>query len=105
MVKLRSPNSPPTVERYKTNYSAAFYAQHCKHNFLIIHQSVLDDVFTYWNKLVETFSDRDLTNPLDKLPAMHGLAQALHKSHIQDESFSREYFYGHWMRDLHKNLL
>jgi hypothetical protein len=106
MVKLRSTNGPPTVDRF---FSAASYAQlqiQAESTKLANLQNfVLNGVFTYWNKLVENFSNRELTNPSDRLPAMHGLAQALHKSHIQGDGFLNEYSHEHWIRDFLRSLL
>ncbi|KAE8448764.1 hypothetical protein EG329_008980 [Mollisiaceae sp. DMI_Dod_QoI] len=51
-------------------------------------------IYTYWLKLVETYSAKNLTRSSDKLPAINGLAQALHKSRLPGESFDNAYYQG-----------
>ncbi|CZR51427.1 uncharacterized protein PAC_01303 [Phialocephala subalpina] len=61
--------------------------------------------YTYWLKLVENFSAKDLTRPSDKLPAISGVAQALHKSRLSGETFDVAYSQGLWREDVAHSLL
>lgn len=108
MVKLRSPNGPPSINRYLPDYSANGFEGHQAPKsdlFMSTHDSVLNDIRAYWNGIVEMFSSLEFTDPLDKLPAIEGLARALHKYHIQGGSFDEEYCEGHWIGDMHRSLL
>ncbi|KAI0100080.1 heterokaryon incompatibility protein-domain-containing protein [Nemania sp. FL0031] len=40
----------------------------------------LHEIFAAWDRIVETYTERLLTNPDDKLPALSGLAQLVHKN-------------------------
>lgn len=86
-IKFRSPNGLPI-----------FHSN-------ITPESRFEHLFMYWRTLVETFSQLRLTYGSDKLPAILGLAQALHKSYVYIGIFSQEYCNGQWIRDLHRSLL
>jgi len=108
MIKLNSPNGLPTMSRYLPDYSTDAFSKNQKYNldsFLSIHNAVLEEMWGYWNRVIESFSSLDLTNHLDRLPAIEGLARALHKYHIQGGSFDEEYCDGHWIGDMHRSLL
>ncbi|KAI1123699.1 heterokaryon incompatibility protein-domain-containing protein [Nemania abortiva] len=76
------------------------------------------EIFAAWDLIVETYSERLLTNPDDKLPALSGLAQLvrryiatalrLHCSDSTDETPSSrrlEYVAGLWADDLVRGML
>ncbi|KAN0108557.1 heterokaryon incompatibility protein, partial [Hyaloscypha variabilis] len=61
--------------------------------------------YQYWYKSLELFSLKDLTTVSDKLPAIYGIARALHKSRLLGKPFSQCYRQGIWLDDLAHSLL
>jgi hypothetical protein len=63
-------------------------------------------VYDYWYKLVAEYTKCDLTKEMDRLPAIQGLAQALHKSFMPwAKPFADEYLSGIWDGDRVRGLL
>lgn len=58
-----------------------------------------EDVLKSWYELVGAYSKRNITVPLDRLPAMSGIAQSF-ASALQDN-----YFSGHWQSNLAYDLM
>ncbi|KAI8627378.1 heterokaryon incompatibility protein-domain-containing protein [Xylariaceae sp. FL1651] len=76
------------------------------------------EIYAAWDRIVETYTERLLTNPDDKLPALSGLAQlvhrhisiamGLHNPEFSDGTFlSRqiEYVAGLWAGDLVRGMM
>ena len=59
----------------------------------------LSPLYRYWYRLVEAYTCKDLTRAADRLPAINGLAQALHKSGIPYKPFSVCYQSGVWLSE------
>lgn len=57
----------------------------------------LAPLYIYWYHLVEAYSQKGLTNSQDRLPAILGLAQAIHKSGIPYQTFQDCYRHGIWL--------
>jgi len=57
----------------------------------------LAPLFNYWYRLVSAYTSKDLTKAGDRLPAIFGLAQALHKSGMPYNIFSECYQNGIWL--------
>ena len=62
-------------------------------------------VYQYWYKSVELFSRKNLTIVSDKLRAIQGIAEALHKSRLPGRTFRKCYRQGVWLDDLAHSLL
>ena len=60
---------------------------------------VLSPLYRYWYHLVEAYTQKDLTKTDDRLPAIFGLAQALHKSGMPYEIFAECYQNGVWLSE------
>jgi hypothetical protein len=58
-----------------------------------------DPLYKYWYRLVEVYTKKDLSNTQDKLPAILGLAQAIHKSGMPYKIFSECYKDGVWLSE------
>ncbi|KAJ8111893.1 hypothetical protein ONZ43_g5515 [Nemania bipapillata] len=78
----------------------------------------LSEIFAAWDRIVEAYTERLLTNPDDKLPALSGLAQLAHKSisiaprddghgSVNETSLSRQHGYvaGLWVDNLVRGML
>lgn len=61
-----------------------------------------EQTYQDWNLLVKNYSCPELTNPLDKLPALAGLAQRFQRL---SNGRSGRYLAGHWENDLPGSLL
>lgn len=70
-----------------------------------IQPSILASLYEYWLRIVEIYSKKKLTVDMDKLPAIHGIAQTLHKSRMAHEPFEKCYYNGIWTADLTRELL
>jgi hypothetical protein len=70
-----------------------------------IQPTPLASLYEYWCKIVETYSNKKLTVDMDNLPAIHGIAQALHKSRMADQAFEECYYNGVWTTDFTRELL
>lgn len=57
----------------------------------------LAPLYRYWYRLLEAYTQKDLTNATDRLPAIFGLAQAIHKSGMPYRIFSECYQDGNWL--------
>lgn len=76
------------------------------------------EIFAAWDRIVETYTERLLTNPDDKMPALSGLAQLVHRNlttaleHYELDSGDKkalfrqsEYVAGLWAGDLIRGML
>jgi hypothetical protein len=69
-----------------------------RRSFGDIHESdTLGPLYNYWYRLVEAYTGKDLTKSEDRLPAIFGLAQAIHKSGMPYKIFSECYLDGIWL--------
>jgi hypothetical protein len=67
--------------------------------------TVVDPTSIWWAAINE-YTIRDLTNALDKLPAIRGLAVHLHDSHLsRSKSAESRYIIGHWTTSMAAGLL
>lgn len=57
----------------------------------------LSPLYNYWYRLIKAYTSKELTKALDRLPAIFGLAQALHKSGMPYKIFSDCYQNGVWL--------
>jgi hypothetical protein len=57
------------------------------------------DLLSDWYKIVMVYTERSITHPLDKLPALQGIAE-IYRRVIDDD-----YVYGLWKSDLYMGLL
>jgi hypothetical protein len=62
-------------------------------------------VYDFWCMLVEDYSKKNLTVKTDKLLAIHGLAQALHRTRLTGSPFAESYYYGLWLDDFAHGLM
>lgn len=83
--------------RLLTGYADYGYLPH-SHRLLPTAKQTYHD----WHLMVSNYSTRELTNPLDKLPALAGLAQRFQK--LSNER-TGHYLAGHWENDLPSSLL
>jgi hypothetical protein len=65
----------------------------------------LASLYEYWYKIIEVYSQKKLTVTTDKLPAIHGIAKALHRSRMAHRVFEECYHNGIWIKDLTRQLL
>lgn len=65
----------------------------------------LAPLYEYWYKIIEVYSQKKLTVATDKLPAIHGIARALHRSRMAHRVFEECYHNGIWINDLTRQLL
>ncbi|KAH8594872.1 heterokaryon incompatibility protein-domain-containing protein [Bisporella sp. PMI_857] len=65
----------------------------------LVHQESSSPLYNYWFRLVEAYTRKDLTQVNDRLPAIFGLAQALHKSGMPYQIFSDCYQDGIWLSE------
>jgi hypothetical protein len=67
--------------------------------------TVVDPTSIWWVAINE-YTMRDLTNALDKLPAIRGLAVHFHDSHLsRSKSAESRYIMGHWTTSMAAGLL
>jgi hypothetical protein len=60
--------------------------------------SIQNDPFGFWAEMLQFYTQRSLTFPKDRLPAISGLARAVQRS------TSADYVAGIWLQDLKRNL-
>jgi hypothetical protein len=110
LVKFKSVNGPPDLYR-GPDYSAGdpkprSQAYRLNDSFtFVLPYNEMAPVYDYWYRLIENYSSMSLTKATDRLLAVKGLAQALHKSRMPKMTFAQSYFNGIWIEDLARSLL
>jgi hypothetical protein len=66
--------------------------------YIFIDKAIKQTIYHVWYKAVRMYTERDLTFPKDKLPALAGLVSRVH------EITNDDYLAGHWRRELERSL-
>ncbi|KAI1869869.1 uncharacterized protein JN550_005459 [Neoarthrinium moseri] len=74
--------------------------------YFFAHLSTLHDnkLFSFWRDMVEAYSQRQISFPSDKLPALDGIRQVIGRA-ITGRGISDTYLFGSWAESLADDLL
>ncbi|PQE19070.1 heterokaryon incompatibility protein [Rutstroemia sp. NJR-2017a BBW] len=100
----RDTTADPGSGNFVSTMLSAFRTQ-SKRLYIDIQPNALASLYGYWHRIIETYSEKKLTVETDKLPAIHGIAHALHRSRMANQVFEVSYHYGIWTADAPSQLL